>query len=218
MAKIKIVKHKPQTPLANDSFLDDRVGFWGNITDVDSTKNRVRVLADTGFEYVGLPVASFEWVNKNSNNVSGSRNLPPIGSRVFVFTPTKTITGAFVLCSGYAAGDVETHNLYADESQKDEKNTIREKISPSGWNESENYTNGIKTIESLNGKIKAELDPNSSITITGWNHVITINENGIQLDNAKSGADVNIKAKKIVLDVDNFTVKGGEFPLLEVSK
>jgi len=227
MGKIKIVR-KNQNTLFNRSYLDGRVGFWGNVTGIDSTKNRVHVMADIGFEYVGIPVVSHEWVNADDTNgiVSGSRNLPPIGSRVFVFTPTKTITGAFVLCSGYATGDIKTHKIFSDESEKETNNKIKESISPSGWNESEDYSTGIKKLKSKDGNIELTMDPSEAITIKGWKHIIKITENGIVLDNTQTNTNVQIttdkniqlSGKDVVLDVDNFKIKGGEFALLEVSK
>lgn len=191
---------------SNQSFFDDSIGFWGEVSGVDSSKNRVRVIAATGMEFVGLPVASLEWVTKSDNYVSGEIRLPQVGSRVFVLMPTHTIAGAFVLCSGFAAGENSTHTLYSDREHKEENNKISKKKTQGGWLETENYETGVKTLESHNQKIKIELNPDESdgsAVITAFNTIITINEtDGITLDS--SGSEINVKnTKKLVIDSTN---------------
>lgn len=200
----------------NSSPYVDRIGFWGTVDAVNSMTNRVTVISETGVIYPGIPVYSSEWVNADEEKdyVTGSRNLPPIGARVFVLMPTKTVTGAFVLCSGYALGESKTKNLFAAETnQKDKFNTVKEKITQGGWNFTENYEKGNIQLLSKDGKIKAELnieddtsDPenrhSTGIVITAFDSVITVNDDGI-----------NIKSenKDVTLITQKFSVKSSEY-------
>lgn len=180
------------TSLENPTPFDDRpIGFWGIVTKVYSNTNRVDVESSRGFIYYGIPVLSTEWVcDQNNEYVSGSRNLPPIGTRVFVLMPTYDIPGSFVLCSGYAAGENSTHNLYAKNDSDIEKyNSIKEKISVSGWNTKEYYTSGNKTLiskdENLEIKLGLEEDSENSIIegieINAWKNIINVTEDGIKI-------------------------------------
>lgn len=184
-------------PFANNNFLNDRYGFWGNVTAVDSKKMKVRVRATTGFEYIGIPVCSNEWVNKQNGKFSGSRNLPPVGSRVFVFMPTGTITGAFILCSGYAEGDTDTHDLY-EENKENEKKTV----TVNGWTKIEDADNGLISISSENNNIKLNLIPDgdsAKIELVAFNIPITIDANGVRIDGPEKGVNLSFD-KKVIVD------------------
>ena len=231
---MKIIVRKAQQSVnkgssTQSSYMDGAFGFWGEVSAVDSTTNRVRVVASTGIEYYGLPVASNEWVNKTDNYVSGEIKLPPIGSRVFVLTPTGTIAGAFVLCSGYAAGDPSTHELYSNKNEKEKNNKIAKKRTQSGWLETEEYESGIRTFISQNKKMQIQLNPDekeNSIDIKLNDFEIKIDENGLHINNSgssqitmKSDNDLIIDAgsNKTEIITSKFTVgktKGN--PSLEV--
>lgn len=134
---------------SNDSYLDKRIGFWANVKDINPKKNMVSVISDTGILVTGLPIVSSIWVKEYTNYVSGSRNLPPIGSRVFVLMPTGTISGAFVLCSGFSLGDTNTHTLFShDESENEECINVNKTVTKSGWTIEENV-NGEISISNL---------------------------------------------------------------------
>lgn len=200
----------------NGSPYSERVGFWGTVDAVNSMTNRVTVISETGVIYPGIPVYSSEWVNADDNKdyITGSRNLPPIGARVFVLMPTKTVTGAFVLCSGYALGESKTKNLFAAENNKKEKfNTIKEKITQGGWNYQENYENGNIQLLSKDGKIKAELNVeddssdstnrhSTGIVITAFDSIITVNDDGIKIKSEN---------KDVTLVTQKFSVKSSEY-------
>lgn len=198
----------------NNSYLTNRIGFWGTVIDVNSLINAVTVRADTGLEYKNIPVATKTWVNKTDNFVSGERDLPQVGSRVFVLTPTKTIQGAFVLCSGYARGEKDTHNLYCKkESDKTKFNTSMEKITQSGWKLSENFTTGYVEVKSKDDNVNLSIDlEENEIVISAWNHSITLSKDGIEI---KSNTDLtidagshnlNLKGQKVSINGTNLEV------------
>lgn len=218
-------KDADSIPLKTDTYMDNRIGFWGNITGVNSEKNTVRVLDSTGLEYIGLPVVSNEWVNENDDFVSGSRNLPPVGSRVFVLMPTHTITGAFVLCSGYAIGDQKTQKLWEKDKEK-----VSESVTSGGWIETEDYESGNRIIKDKDNEISIEIDKGSKeITLSAFKHTIKIDESGITIDSSenetikvKSEKDIKLDAKGNELSIiaDKFSVSDSEYgeKMFEVSK
>lgn len=83
----------------------NKSGCWAYVTAIHSDSLTVDVENYNGFKFYYVPVASMEWVNKDGG--SGERNLPPVGSRVFILMPTGTIQGGFVLCSGFSFNSVK---------------------------------------------------------------------------------------------------------------
>lgn len=200
---------------AGANFLDNRIGFWGDVAAVNSQNNTVDVTADIGLTYRNIPVMSREWVNAadTKDYVTAERNLPPVGARVFVLTPTRTVTGGFVLCSGYAKGEEDTHTLYAasDEEQED-KNSVRERVTQGGWNETEDYANGNFAAKSQDGNItfsvntaeNSEKEQKKEVSLVAWQNEIHITEKGISVSIPKNA--------NLVLEVqgDNtLSIKGG---------
>ena len=211
--------------LDRQNFLDKRAGFWADVIAVNSRNNSVDVIADIGIVYRNIPVMSREWVNADSskNYVTAERYLPPKGARVFVLTPTHTIEGAFVLCSGYTRGETDVHTLYAkNESEKDAKNTEKETVTQGGWKETEDYANGNINLVSNDGNIKIAVNTAANtqksqqkeVAITAWNNEVHITENGIEIK--MSNKDVNIKANKVTIEATKMTVKNSAMTMLEV--
>ena len=194
-----------RSEVENESYLDGRIGFWGRVTSVDAESMTCSVYSDTKFEYKDIPVACKEWVSENEEFVSAERNLPPVGAVVFVLTPTKTISGAFILCSGYSRGDENLHTLYSNFSEKDKKATLREKKTCSGWTISEDYETGRLSLNSHDEQIQIavsptdnlERDSSKEISIKAWNTKIQITDKGlfIQTDgdsSIRSSGDMDI--------------------------
>lgn len=182
-----------KTPMERSNFLDDRIGFWANVESVNSQNNTVDVTADIGILYRNIPVMSREWVNVSDEKdyVTAERDLPPTGARVFVLTPTRTITGAFVLCSGFARGEEDTHTLYAtSDDEQEEKNNTREKVTQGGWNETEDYANGNKNFVSADGNIKfavntkenSDKEQKKEVSLVAWENEIHITEEGMTIN------------------------------------
>lgn len=193
---------RPQIPygMSNWNYMDGRVGFWANIVSVDSSKMRATVVADTGMMFNGIPFATSEWVTKKDGFVSCERNLPEKDARVFVMMPTHTITGAFILCSGYAAGDADTKTLYGSESDKDKKNRIRERITQSGWHEKEYYANGNIEFNSPDNKVTLE-----------------VNLADDSEESKEKGIEISIFGKSIEIKENELTVKDGNNNIIEMS-
>lgn len=206
-----IVKGSKLQKISNATGLENRIGFWATVLEVDSKENSVRVLADTKQEYYGIPVVSHEWVCDREDYVTGSRNLPPVGARVFVLVPSGTIASAFILCSGFTRGDSATHNLWGTESDSEEKARSSEKISQGGWDVAENYDSGQIDIASNDGKVSLTVDlENESILLSAWETTLEITSEGITINPKK----LEIKSQgNIVFDAgsNNFTVKAAKF-------
>jgi len=205
----KTRKDSNQTPKESNSYLNERIGFWACVISVNSDRNSVDVMSDTGYKLIDIPVMSKEWIcnDEQKTYISASRNLPPVNSRVFVLMPSGTVSGSFVLCSGFAAGEKTTHELFAKNSTDVEKlNNIEEKITCGGWTIKEYYSDGNKVYLSLDGKIKLEvcLAENNSeslvkgIKLSAFNNVVQIDENGINLTDCNN---TNIKSTKDGIDI-----------------
>lgn len=216
-----------KNPFGNGTPYDSRFGFWGYVEDVNSEMNCCTVKANSGFTYKNIPVASKEWTNSNG---SGERDLPQKGSRVFVLMPTGTISGAFILCSGYALGESDSHNLYCKNStEKDYFNASKEKITQSGWNIKESFENGNISFTSKDEKVKLEINlsddskhsQTKQIKITAWENEIVITEKGMTITpkkkvtlDAKDGIEINGNNKVVeIKNANTFKVNGN----LEVS-
>lgn len=178
--------------LTNENYLANRIGFWAIVIGQNSKKNAVTVVSDTGYQYENLPVVSGEWVTVDDKKdyVPSQRNLPPINSRVFVLTPTKTATGAFVLCSGFSRGDENIRELWAkNDDELEEKNNSRETKTQGGWDIIEDYSNGNSSIVSDDEKIQIFVNTSENnnksqskeIKLLAWDNSIVINEDGISV-------------------------------------
>lgn len=206
---------------ASANFLDNRIGFWGDVAAVNSQNNTVDVTADIGLTYRNIPVMSREWVNASDakDYVTAERNLPPVGARVFVLTPTRTVTGGFVLCSGFAKGEEDTHTLYAasDEEQED-KNSVRERVTQGGWNETEDYANGNFAAKSQDGNItfsvntaeNSEKEQKKEVSLVAWSNEIHITEQGISVTiPANANLTVSIEGKQEQTVNGDYTLSAG---------
>jgi hypothetical protein len=195
-------------PIGNP--LGDRIGFWADVTEVDSTQNKVSVISDTGMKIIGIPVVSNEWVcpkTADKKYLSASRNLPPIGSRVFVLMPNKTYTSAFVLCSGYPLGEPKTKTYFADANNKNKLNNERYTKTVSGWEIIENYKSGnidfISKDEDIKVSLTCEKEGNK-------NKGINISINGVVL--SIEGKNININTDgNLNIDCKELNVNNGAF-------
>lgn len=214
--RLQVIDHKinaDSKPLQNVNYLAERIGFWAVVKEVDSRTNSVTVVSDSGYVYPGIPVLRREWVTVDNNKsyITGERNLPPVKSWVFVLTPTKSISGAFVLCSGYTKGDENTRNLWAkNENELEDKNSYREKKTQGGWNVQEEYQNGnfsavnndktiqiiVNTVENNNKSQKKE------VSLNAYGNKIVINEDGISL-NDKNDNKVTADDNGIIIEDTN---------------
>lgn len=229
--KKRTIAPKESYPLENYSYMDGRIGFWGNVEDVDSNKMRASVRSDTGVLYVGIPFTSREWVSVTDNFVTGERYLPQKGARVFVLMPTETITGAFILCSGYAAGDSDTKKIFSDKNNIEKNNNIYERITQSGWKFKEFYKTGNIEFISPDNVLSLEInvsddseeskEKGTEIVISG--NTIELTDNGLILTD-KNNNIIEMKSSGItitdvnnnVIDMSSTSVKiNGNFEVLQ---
>ena len=199
--RLVVTKKQPTFhALPNSSYLENRIGFWGTVIEANAENNTVTVKADTQQVYVGIPVYSREWVSNNDNYVTGSRNLPPIESRVFVLMPTGTITGSFVLCSGYSRGDTADHVLF----EKDKENISANK-SVGGWLTEENYEEGSINIVNDKETIQLTIDKDDKISLKANDISLIIDKDTINLSikgdiNLETENNLIMKAKKVQIN------------------
>ncbi|EFW39092.1 hypothetical protein HMPREF9554_00388 [Treponema phagedenis F0421] len=191
-----------QVPLQNTV---PRIGMWGTVTDVDSTRNAVNVRLTGGVLLEDVPVASLdEWICefKDEGYLSGSRNLPPENARVFVLMPTGTFEGAFVLCSSLSMFEKEHQKKFmSTKEQRTEKNVERLRVRPGKWIEKYNYKTGQLELTSSNEKVKIAIaDDNNKkeVSVNAFGANITIDKDG----------NIAVKAatdKKISLNGENLS-------------
>jgi hypothetical protein len=133
-----------------------RYGAWGRVKTLHSEDNTVDVVFDNGIYLKRVPVFSKEWVVSGEDSEkdynSGERDLPPEHARVFVMMPIGTPEGCFVLCSGFSAID-KTKPYMGDDREK-----IKERITPSGWHVTDDYMTGRHKAVSPDGETSLEID------------------------------------------------------------
>jgi hypothetical protein len=149
----------PPTPqkLAPPSPYDRRFGEWGRVEVPHSDDNTVDIYLDSGIHLKRVPVASKEWVifgeDAKKGYNSGERNLPPEHARVFVMMPTRTYADCFVMpFSGFSTIDQPTPYM------EDDKEKIKERITPSGWHVTDDYVTGSHKAVSPDKKTSLEID------------------------------------------------------------
>lgn len=219
MIEINFVRpHAKQTHLENPNLFENRIGFWADVVEVDSTQNKVNVVSDVGHLLQGIPVVSNEWVcskNEERNYLTASRNLPPIGARVFVLTPNQTISSAFVLCSGFPQGEPSTKTYFADSKNKSRYTNERFTKTMGGWELTENYKTGNINLVSkdkdisvgLNCSDDNEVNLNKGISIKAYGVELKINsDKSIEL---KTNDSIDINCNSFSINGSDFTVGGG---------
>ena len=230
---MKIIKNIHKTNVIPErmpegNYLANRIGFWALVKEADSINNTVTVISDTGYEWPNIPVKSDEWVtvDKNKDYIPSQRNLPPKNSRVFVLTPTRSITGAFILCSGFSRGDENIRTLWAkNESELEEKNNCREIKTQGGWDIKEEYKNGNSSITSndenivitINTAADNQKGQKKEVSINAWDNSIVVDESGIVITDKNknvikmTATDIQVMAdaaKKIKIGNATDTIKG----------
>ena len=196
-------------------FKTESIGFWGYVTEVHSDTLTVNVIGDNGFKYYYIPVVSNTWVN--SDLKSGSRYLPPVNSRVFVLMPTKTIQGAFVLCSGFGMYETEEKADFNAENNNDdikEKNESVRTKTISGWEEKIDNKTGNYDLVSSDNNIQIHIQTNKikdvekHISLTAWGTTIKIENGKIILDT--NNKNLELACSNFNIDCDEFTINKSE--------
>lgn len=189
--RVTVRKEAPKPSFRKEFQNYQKLGFWATVTEVNSQSYTCTVLTSNREVIRNIPLASKEWISDDS----AERNLPPIGSFVFILMPDNCISNAFILCSGYPKGESALQGLYAqNEDEKKEKDNKRESVTPSHWNETEDYVSGTRTITSPDGKISITATlknkETDSLVIKCFDSVLTMNKDGIVLNPKKIDIDV----------------------------
>lgn len=190
---------------------DTRNGFFGVVKEVHSENNTVHVVTDTGRELMNIPVASQQWVTYKKDGkpqLTGERNLPPVGTYVYCVMPNGTYDDCFVLCSMFSTASIHKDYMADDE---DTANT-RLCQENGGWLKTTDIRTGTKVIKNKpeNETIKIEIDQESEgeekATITIHGNVVTVSKDGIEI---KTDGKVSFTADKdLELNVSgNATIK-----------
>jgi hypothetical protein len=146
-----------QQKIAPPSPFDRRFGEWGKVEVLHSDDNTVDIYLDFGIHLKRVPVASKEWVvsgeDAEKDYNSGERDLPPVQARVFVMMPTCTYNDCFVMpFSGFSPiGQPKPY-------MEDDKEKIKERITPSGWCITDDYVTGSHKAVSPDKKTSLEID------------------------------------------------------------
>ena len=190
---------------------DTRNGFFGVVKEVHSENNTVHVVTDTGRELMNIPVASQQWVTYKKDGkpqLTGERNLPPVGTYVYCVMPNGTYDDCFVLCSMFSTASIHKDYMADDE---DTANT-RLCQENGGWLKTTDIRTGTKVIKNKpeDETIKIEIDQESEgeekATITIHRNVVTVSKDGIEI---KTDGKVSFTADKdLELNVSgNATIK-----------
>ena len=210
MGGINIFMNKKQsapqrTPFRTSTPFDHRNGFFGAVTEVHPETNTVHVVTDTGIELMNVEVASQQWVTYKKDGkpqLTGERNLPPVGTYVYCVMPNGTYDDCFVLCSMFSTASI--HKDYTANTRLCQEN--------GGWLKTTDIRTGTKVIKNKpeNETIKIEIDQESEgeekATITIHGNVVTVSKDGIEI---KTDGKVSFTADKdLELNVSgNATIK-----------
>lgn len=212
------VKGKPrglsENNLINNSYLDNRIGFWGTVKDVHPETNRVDVLMDIGILLPGIPVGMNEFVKENNIGgntfYSGKINLPARESYVFCLMPNHTVTSAFVLCSGIPYGNDYKKKFFAEtEKEKNDFPEIEKFTDQEGWTITKKRDTGNLFIQNVDGSIQFELcrendkqDSSKKKGVKAVCHGTTITIDGTGKVNCEVQGDLSLKSSS------NITIEG----------
>ena len=172
-----------------------RIGEYGRVMKLHSEDNTVDVLLDSGVFLKHVRVRSMEWViyqedTKKDFN-AGERDLPPLHTRVFILMPDGTYNDCFVLCSLFSTPD-KAKPFLADDRER-----IKEGITPSGWHITDDNDTGSHKAVSPDKETGVSIDygskdePLAPPELHAW--LFDGKEPGIKID-AVSGKTLDIDA------------------------
>jgi hypothetical protein len=199
----------------------NRHGAWGYVEKTYSGDHSADVFLDTGTYLKHCPVASKEWVVPGEEYVSGERDLPPVGARVFVIMPYggNSYDGSFILCSGFIVSSKPEKEAFMEE----EKENSRKRVKPGNWKELYDYVTGTHEIISPDEETSLKIDygegeekkdnPELHLKLFEKNTLDIIDEDSVNLSVFDGEVKVEHKkgdsAKITVFDTE-LTIKQGE--------
>lgn len=195
------------------SFLSGRIGFWGYVQEVYGSTLTVDVLSDLGWLCRNVAVASAEWVNGDTG--TGERNLPPVGSRVFVLTPCGSLQGAFVLCSGFAKGDAGEKDGFRakEESGEEDCCAVRKCVRPDGWTVEKDERTGTLQAFHKGGEVSfscVPADGDAAVKVEAFGTEITVTGDGAEFS-FPGNITLQVSGDLTVETDGNVDFSGGKF-------
>lgn len=171
----------------NSSLSGDRIGFWATVLNVNSINLTCDIRADRGFRINNVPILSKTWVSKNENSITGERDMPPVGARVFCLFFEDDISSSIIIGSGIPSFDSSFDILKGTDDTKIEKNNTKEVITTSGWTITDNSSTGEILIHNQDNSIVLSLDQeNKTGNIEFYKNTISINSEGISITDCNS--------------------------------
>ncbi|GHU10330.1 hypothetical protein FACS1894151_09600 [Spirochaetia bacterium] len=215
-----------QNPLKSESPFDERSGFFGVVIEVQPKNNTVSIRSDTGRVFVGIRVASPQWVTmptgdsqvKNKEKLTGQRYLPPVNTFVYCLMPTGEPSSAIVLCSVFAYRDAGHAELRDAPAGKEEDfQNIDERIDSGGWKFTHDLRTGTRKIQNapVDGNETISLEVNqkekgkSKITLQFFDNTIEFDEEKQGLKQTINGdIDLAVQGKATIAVNGNADIKG----------
>lgn len=204
------VKQKPKhgENSHNTVYTDGRTGYFAVVKYVNPKSCTVDLIMDTGVFLNAVEVISNEWVYDHDGYVSGERNLPPVGARVFVFMPTGNIESSIVIGSALSVTEALHKKGFMDGSDDEQKkNAVTRKIVyPGNWKSEYNYTDASFSLVSPDEKTSISYSAENSekkriVVLKVFDEVsLTIEEN--------KKADITIGGTTIIFSYDSTGKKG----------
>ena len=207
--------------------LGRQYGAWGIVDARHSEDVTVDVLLETGGYLHHVPVASSEWVivgkNVDKEYNSGERDLPPLRARVFVFM--LNYDDCFVApFSGFSMRH-KNEPFYAEGQE-----TIRERITPSGWHITHDNDTGSHLAVSPDKNTSVQIDygtadePKNEVHVKLFGKGDQHNEHEVQIDHVQGDSctvtvydtvlvikkgEVTLTTPKITVTADEAKITGG---------
>jgi hypothetical protein len=190
----------------------ERYGVWCKVLKRHSIDHTVDVETAEGFQVTRIPVTSSVWATLE-DPVLGGRNLPPVGSMVFMFMPTRGIDNAFIFGSCFLPSfDKHTGEFLVDGKEDEELDKTE-----GGWQRKKDKVTGDLEIIGIDEDDKTLTitikKSEKKIQLKDWNdNDIVIDENGIaeiiiKQRSIEAEEDVSIKSKKGAMTFKTASIK-----------
>lgn len=159
-------------------------GLWGIVVKANSDDVTVDVKLRNGIEIRRVKVRSLEWSGYNSNRGFGERDLPPVGSKVFILLPDgeDVLDTAFVICSVvdtvWETGEKAKAELAVSSKERE---ALR--ITEQGWKAKRDKDTGDIVIENS----KTGVDK-ITVTISNSDGQMSVESKGAKIEITNAGA------------------------------
>jgi len=179
-------------------------GLWGIVVKANSDDVTVDVKLRNGIEIRRVKVRSLEWSGYNSNRGFGERDLPPVGSKVFILLPDgeDVLDTAFVICSVvdtvWETGEKAKAELAVSSKERE---ALR--ITEQGWQIKRDKDTGDVVIETSDGTDKI------IISLDRTNRKVKISVGTVYLEITNAQVNISGDSKSLVTYAALNTALGG---------